>query len=202
MENISNTEQQIIAAARKIFIQKGLSGARMQDIADEAGINKAMLHYYYRSKEKLFDLIFDEAIAKLLFSVNLAIKNDTGLEEKITVIVNSYIDLLLQNPYIPLFVLHEVHQNPERIVQRFTTGPNFPDVKQFRKELQAAVKKGLIRKFDPLQVLITLLSLCVFPFVARPMIQGIFELDNNRFKKFIEARRSFIVEFMMSALRP
>lgn len=202
METASNTEQLIIAAAKKIFFQKGLSGARMQDIADEAGINKAMLHYYYRSKDKLFDMVFQSAMGEMMVDIKAILEKDASLQEKLSVIVNSYITVIAKNPYLPLFILHEVNQNPERMVKQLTGVPNFPEIHPFLKDIQTAAKKGLIRKTDPLQLLISVLSMCIFPFVAKPMLKGIFHMDEKEFEQFIEARRFFIVDFVMAALRP
>jgi TetR/AcrR family transcriptional regulator len=202
MESLSNTEKQIIEAAKKIFFQKGLSGARMQDIADEAGINKALLHYYYRSKDKLFDMVFEDAMNEMFVDIKASQRKEVTLKEKITVVVNSYITVIGRNPYLPLFILHEVNQNPERMVQRMTGGTNFPEIKSFIKDIQTGAKKGVIRKVDPLQLVISIVSMSIFPFVARPMIQGVFGLDNKQFAKFIEERRTFIVDFVMAALRP
>ncbi|MCK7556402.1 TetR/AcrR family transcriptional regulator [Chitinophaga sedimenti] len=172
MESLSNTEKQIIEAAKKIFFQKGLSGARMQDIADEAGINKALLHYYYRSKDKLFDMVFEDAMNEMFVDIKASQRKDVTLKEKITVVVNSYITVIGRNPYLPLFILHEVNQHPERMVQRMTGGANFPEIKSFIKDIQTGAKKGVIRKVDPLQLVISIISMSIFPFVARPMIQG------------------------------
>lgn len=202
METASNTEQLIIAAAKKIFFQKGLSGARMQDIADEAGINKAMLHYYYRSKDKLFDMVFQSAMGEMMVDIKAILEKDASLQEKLSVVVNSYITVIAKNPYLPLFILHEVNQNPERMVKQLTGVPNFPEIHPFLKDIQTAAKKGLIRKTDPLQLLISVLSMCIFPFVAKPMLKGIFHIDEKEFEQFIEARRFFIVDFVMAALRP
>ncbi|UYQ94374.1 TetR/AcrR family transcriptional regulator [Chitinophaga horti] len=202
MESVSNTEQQIIAAAKKIFFQRGMSGARMQDIADEAGINKALLHYYFRSKDKLFDMVFEDAIGEMFSNIKASQQQDLPLDQKIAVLVNSYINVISKNPYLPQFILHEVNQQPERMVKRMTGGPNFPEIKSFFKDIQAGAKKGFIRKVDPLQLVISVLSMCIFPFVARPMIQGIFEMDNKQFNRFIEERRTFIVDFVKAALRP
>jgi TetR/AcrR family transcriptional regulator len=202
MDATSNTEQLIIAAAKKIFFHKGLTGARMQDIADEAGINKAMLHYYYRSKDKLFDMVFETAMAEMMVDIKAILEKDAGLQEKLSVIVNSYITVIGKNPYLPLFILHEVNQNPERMVKRMTGGLNFPEVQLFLNDIQTAAKKGMIRKVDPLQLLISVLSMCIFPFVGKPMIKGIFQMTDKAFEQFIEARRFFIVDFVMAALRP
>ncbi|WP_346318114.1 TetR family transcriptional regulator [Chitinophaga sp. YIM B06452] len=202
MQTTNTTEQQIIEAARKIFMQRGLSGARMQDIADEAGINKAMLHYYYRSKEKLFEIVFGEAVQMLLGRVNAIFAGDMPWKEKIVAAVDNYITSISENPYLPLFVLHEINQNPDRMVQQFLHGPLFPNLRAFMLELAMEAEKGNIRKVDPLQLMISIISMCVFPFAAKPLLTGVFQMDPARFKTFIEERKKFVSSFVLHALEP
>ena len=110
-----NTETLILDTARQIFIEKGFDGARMQEIADKAGINKALLHYYYRSKQKLFEAIFDESFKKIIPRIFEFMSSSKSLEFKIEQFVSSYIDILIENPHLPSFVLHELNRNPGRI---------------------------------------------------------------------------------------
>ncbi|KAA2239483.1 TetR/AcrR family transcriptional regulator [Chitinophaga agrisoli] len=202
MSQERNTEEQIIAAAKKIFIQKGLAGARMQDIADEAGINKAMLHYYYRSKEKLFDIVFDEALGKLIQRLGQMIRTNMPLEDKIRGIVRSYIEGLVENPHIPLFVLNELQQQPELLITKFKSRPDFPDLHQFLVEIAKASEAGIIKKISPVQLLLNILGMCVFPFVAKPLLQGIVGVDEVQFRLIIEERKQFVGDFIMAALTP
>src|SRR5580698_7184188 len=108
MKEKDNSEEKILTAAKKIFLLKGMDGARMQDIADEAKINKALLHYYFRSKEMLFEKIFKEALEKLFPKILDIWKSDVSLFQKIENFCVKYIDMMQQNPYLPLFVLNEV----------------------------------------------------------------------------------------------
>lgn len=202
MQTTNNTEQQIIEAARKIFMHRGLAGARMQDIADEAGINKAMLHYYYRSKEKLFEIVFFEAVEKLMSRVSAIFSVDLLLEEKIQSVIGSYISSIAENPYLPLFIMNEINQNPDRFVQRFVHAPSFPNIQGFVMLLKEAMDNGTIRRVDPVQLMISVISMCVFPFVAKPLMQAVFHIDNPSFDTFIEERKSFVSSFVLSALRP
>lgn len=202
MQTTNNTEQQIIEAARKIFMQKGLSGARMQDIADEAGINKAMLHYYYRSKDKLFEIVFAEAVQMLLGRINNIFIGDMPWKEKIVAVVDNYIASISENPYLPLFVLHEINQNPDRLVQQFLHGPLFPNLRAFMAQLAEEAAKGNIRKVDPLQLMISIISMCIFPFVAKPLLTGVFQLNPDAFGQFIEERKKFVSSFVLNALEP
>lgn len=197
-----NTEELIIEAAKKIFVQRGLAGARMQDIADEAGINKAMLHYYYRSKEKLFEIIFDEAFGKVIGQLGSIVTQDMPVKEKIIALVDSYIGNLSQTPYLPLFILNEVNQNPERIVQKLKSQVAFPNMMVFLKEIVEAGKKGIIREVSPVQLFMNLLSMCIFPFAARPLIQGVMQMDNIQYDMLIEERKKLVADVLLKWIEP
>lgn len=202
MQTTNTTEQQIIDAAKKIFMQKGLAGARMQDIADEAGINKAMLHYYYRSKDKLFDMVFQEAMENLLKRINIIFKGEMPFPEKVAAAVDHYITFLSGNPHLPVFVINEINQNPERIVERFVQAPDFPDIKQFMKEMLIEMEKGTIRKMNPMQLLMNTLSLCIFPFLAKPMLSNVFGMNDQQYAALMEVRKKSVTEFILMSLRP
>jgi AcrR family transcriptional regulator len=202
MSQERNTEEQIIAAAKKIFSAKGLAGARMQDIADEAGINKAMLHYYYRSKEKLFEMVFNEALDRLLQRLSNAINTNLPLTEKIREIVRSYIEGLMESPHVPLFVLNELQQQPELLIKQFRSKPSFPNIQQFLMEIAVAGEKGLIKKVSPIQLMLNILSMCVFPFVAKPLVKGVTGIDEVQFKLLVEERKQFVADFILAAIQP
>lgn len=202
MQTTNNTERQIIEAARKIFVKKGLSGARMQDIADEAGINKAMLHYYYRSKDKLFEIIFNEALEQLLTRINQVFSGDMPFQEKVAAAVDNYISTLSTNPYLPLFIINEINQNPNRLLERFRHSPMFPNVQKFIMHIQEEMENGRIRKMDPMQLLLNTLSMCIFPFTARPIIQGLFQKTDEDFSRLMEERKQSVTEFILMSLRP
>src|SRR4029078_3015094 len=117
-----NTEEKILSAAKKVFLKEGMAGARMQDIADEAGINKAMLHYYFRSKEKLFETIFKELSIEFLPRVNAIFESDLSLFEKIEVFCSEYISRMMENPFIPLFIVNEINKQPEIFLKKMWGG--------------------------------------------------------------------------------
>jgi len=202
MSQEKNTEEQIIAAAKKIFLQRGLAGARMQDIADEAGINKALLHYYYRSKEKLFDMVFDEAFDKVISRLSMIISTNMPLPDKIRSIVRGYIEALSENPHLPLFILNELQQDPELLIRKFKSKPNFPDLQLFLMEVAKAGEQGIIKKISPIQLMINVLSLCVFPFAARPLLKGVVGMDDVQFRMLIEERKQLVADFILRAIEP
>ena len=195
-----NTEEKILAAAKKIFLKEGMAGARMQDIADEAGINKAMLHYYFRSKEKLFEKIFTELSQHFFPRLVKIFESDESLFSKIELFVAEYIDQMRRTPYLPIFVLNEVNRQPETFVKKMM-GNRKPPVKKFIEDVQAEVKRGIIRPVNPLQLLLNIISLCVFPFVARPMFQLVASIDKAMFEKILEQRKGEVSKFIIDAIK-
>src|SRR6476660_2348313 len=136
-------EERILAAARKVFVKKGMAGARMQDIADEAGINKALLHYYFRSKEKLFEVIFQEVAAELLPRINQVLEADLPLFEKIEKFCSAYIEKIMQNPFLPLFFIDEANKQPDLFLHKIF-GQQPPQTATFLKQVAEEVELGNI----------------------------------------------------------
>lgn len=198
----NSTEEQIIEAARKIFTRKGLAGARMQDIADEAGINKAMLHYYYRSKDALFELVFSEAFDKMIGRMNEILEGQLSFQEMIRALVENYIQQIGENPYLPVFVMNELHQQPAEFLQRLKQRRHFPNVARFLGAVQQASDAGKIRPVHPVQLMLSIISMCIFPFMARPMAQLVAGLSDEQFDRLMEERKREVVDFILAGLRP
>jgi AcrR family transcriptional regulator len=156
------TEAKILSAAREVFLQKGFAGARMQDIADEAGINKAMLHYYFRSKEKLFETIFREAFGKLIPHITEAFSSDRNFYDKIRAFSNAYVTMAIENPFIPMFVLNAMHADPVNFQKLFGDIPKKLPLTLIKAEIKKAVDKGIISPIEPFQLIMNMLSLCLF----------------------------------------
>lgn len=187
----ASTEEKIIEAARKVFTEKGYAATRTRDIAEEAGLNLALLNYYFRSKEKLFSLVMAEKIGQL-FGVIAPIVNDdkTSLQEKIELIVPAYLNVLLQNPGLPLFVLSEIRNNPENFSNRVQAGKILT---------QSILVKQLLEKqpnVNPLQFILNLLGMCIFPFVTKPVFEASGLLNNASFNQLIEERKTLIVKWV------
>lgn len=195
-----STEQKILAAAKEVFIEQGLAGARMQDIADRAGINKALLHYYFRSKEKLFEMVFQEAALKFLPRVSILFESKEPLFDKIRVFVSNYITLMMENPFIPLFVLNEVHKNPEDFINRIWGGKP-PPIKEFAEHVQREIEAGHIKPIKPVQLVMNIVSLCIFPFVGRPVVRGVFKLEHKQFMQLMEERKTHVAEFVIDSIK-
>lgn len=195
------SEEKILEAARRVFLQKGMAGARMQEIADEAGINKALLHYYFRNKELLFDRIFTQAAGKLFPKIMSILNSDQPLFEKIENFIGSYIDVMSENPYLPLFVLNEVHRDPENFYKRISGELKMPRPDKFLMQIDQEVKSGNIKPVSPLQLFMNIISGTVFPFVAKPMFQMHMGVDEFQFRQFIIQRKTEFSRFIIDALK-
>ena len=200
-QDISKTEQQILEAARRVFIQKGLDGARMQEIADSAGINKALLHYYFRSKEKLFSRIFEQALDGVFDVINESIHENGDVFTFVETFVDHYLTTLKQNPFIPNFIFNEINSHPERIATlRNQIKLNIP---AFEKMVENNIAAQKMIKITPEHLLIDLLGLCVFPFIARPLLEEVFfKTHPAGAENFLYERKQHIILFMKRALRP
>ncbi|MBL7127548.1 MAG: TetR/AcrR family transcriptional regulator [Ignavibacteria bacterium] len=199
-ENKNTTEERILESARQIFQVKGLQGARMQEIADKAGINKAMLHYYYRSKELLFEAVFEEAANRIFPKIVEFLNTDYPLFEKIERFVDYYLTTLLENKYMPAFVLNELNQNPERLVKLMSDRGIFKQEK-FIEQINNAIKDELIIHIDPRQLITNIISMSIFPFAGRPILMGLFKLDEESYYQFIESRKKEVPKFIINAIK-
>lgn len=203
------TERRILDAATAVFIRRGTAGARMQEIAEEAGVNQALLHYYFRSKDKLSEAVFRETAGRMFPALIGIVGADTPVVEKIDSIVDTYLTTMTQTPFLPGYIISELHHHPERISQLLgqiaggdlsvITAPAFD---KLEKQLAAEARAGRMRRMNAAQFFVNLLSLCVFPFAARPMLRAALGFDDNDFAKFIEQRRKELPIYIRSAIAP
>jgi TetR/AcrR family transcriptional regulator len=195
-----STQEKILAAAKKIFLVQGMSGARMQDIADEAGINKALLHYYFRNKEKLFEVIFKEASSTFFPKIVGLIESDIPLFTKIEKFCVEYIDMMIQNPYLPMFVLNEVNKDPNHFKENFWN--NRENIfGKFVKQVEAEVKKRKINPVNPAHLFINMISMCIFPVIAKPMWMIGSGMDELQFRFFMEQRKTEVPKFIIESIK-
>lgn len=200
IQNDRKAEEKILEAARKVFLTKGMAGARMQDIADEAGINKALLHYYFRDKDKLFETIFFEEAQKFFPKINKIFNSDDSLQGKIENFVQEYIDEMQQNPYLPWFVMNEMNRDPVKFLDKVWGSNNRPNPAKFLTQIETEVRKGNIKRISPMHLLMNLLGMTIFPFVAKPMITKNMNIDEWQFRAAMEQRKKEIPKFIMDAI--
>lgn len=196
-----SAEEKILAAARNVFITKGMAGARMQDIADEAGINKALLHYYFKDKDKLFEMVFMQEAQKFFPKVKMIFEAEMPLFEKLERFVSEYIDEMLENPYLPLFVFNEINRAPEQFMARMWGASDRPKPLKFLEQMEAEVQKGTIKRVSPLHLFINMMSMTIFPFIAKPMLTRNLGLDELQFRQVMEQRKKEIPQFIIAAIK-
>ncbi len=188
----STTEEKIKIAARKVFTEKGYSAARTRDIADESGINLALLNYYFRSKEKLFDIVMMENMQQFLMAMRGVFNNETlSLTEKVAAIADNYVIMLKANPDLPLFILSELKANPDKLVANMGIKSILFDTSLF-KQITERIEGGV----NPVHFVMNIISLCVFPFVASPLIKSIGDLKQPAYDKLMDERKKLIPMWM------
>lgn len=197
-----NTEKKIIEAARQVFEEEGYAGARMQQIADSAQINKGLLHYYFKSKDKIFETVFTAAFEKMMSKVGKIFQAELPIEEKIEMFVDQYLDVLSKNSYVPTFVLSELNKRPQAFVDKILNHPNKPNVNLFAEQIQTAVDEGKICPIKPEHLIINLVSMCIFPFVGKPIIQILLEKDKTQYNKLLKERKTEVTQFILQAIKP
>ena len=158
-----------------------------------------MLHYYFRSKDQLFEAIFQDAAMRLFPVITSIIESDLELDEKIKKLVHNYIDFISANPHVPGFVLHELTQNPERMKQ-FVASNVLIRPEKFFAQIQEGIANGKYILISPLQLMVTIVASCIFPFVAKPMLHTLFGLDQEAFHTFIEQRKEQLTLFILNGL--
>lgn len=200
-ENDKQTEEKIFEAATDVFVEKGMDGARMQDIASLAGINKALLHYYFRTKDHLFNKVFEMIAGKLIARFSPVFDEKLSLEEKIRFFYKAHIQFLQDNPRLPGFILNEINRNPARI-KKLLKSVEFKKIwmtlyTQHKDELE---KYNITEKNLP-QLMSTIVAISVFPFAARGILEGIFENMGIDFDTYMEERKEFAAEFVIRAIK-
>lgn len=204
--NKKSTEEKILASAKKVFYQKGLKGARMQEIADDAGVNKAMLHYYFRSKQKLFDQVFSQSVRSITPHLMDAFLGESNLQTKIAHLVELTIDLFLEEPFLSNFIVNQLSNNPEKLfksILQYDDGLVGKILPLFNQQIQEEIEQGSIASdLKPAELIINILSLCLLPIMAQTVFQRMMGIDDERMKRFMAKRRQTVAQFVLNAIKP
>ncbi len=191
-----NTKDKIIGAAQMLFLKHGLDGVKMQMVADKAGVNKGLLHYYYKSKAKIFTEVFDKATSELLKDVELLFADESlSIKDKISAIVDAYFKLLSKNSHLPVFFVSEMNRSPEILSQL-----------GFGKKIKSLVNSANLALPDnkppefAMQFMLTLISLCVFPFMITPLIDELTE-DNKKTETLINDRKELVKQTLINMIQ-
>ena len=195
-----NTEEKILEAAKKVFLHKGMYGSRMQEIADTAGINKAMLHYYYRSKQLLFEAVFRQLFGMMAPKFGAILNAELPLEEKIKNFTFKYISFVNKHPYLPSFLIQELNNNP-KFVDELADNPKFPSLENLKKQIDKLVAANQIRPITVEHLFINILSLSAFPVVGASLIKSVGQLDDKSYQKLLEERKTNVADFIIHAIK-
>jgi len=193
----------IINSARKLFIQNGFASTSMREIAKDAKVNLAMVNYYFNSKQILFDIIFDEVFENMVnhFDIKLLLGNSTI--DNIANFIDSYTEGLIENTEIPGFIFQEVYKNPDLVISRIKRNDHMLKFLQtFLASLNNDIKEGNIRNIEnPISFVLNIISMCAFPFIAKPIFEQIVNTDDTEFTKIMRARKKDIIEIFKSYLQ-
>lgn len=196
------TRERILAAAHRVFTTQGTAKARTQEIADEAGVNKALVHYYFGTKDALADAVFRNAASQFMPRIfGILASEELSIEEKVRGVVREQVDFHLARPYLAGYVISEAHAEPER-VRAIMGGTGGAPLAVLRRQLAAAIVAGEIRRISAEQFVVSLVALLVFPFAVRPLLPVLVGIDADRFPAFVEARKRDLPDFFLAGLRP
>lgn len=196
-----DTEEKILLVAQRIFREKGFNGTKTQEIADKAGINKALLHYYFTNKTILFEKVFLISLKEVFTALGSCLNNDEPITEKVPKLVSSYLDFIGKNVNLFVFVISEIWQNQEFTEKFVSVALNEIDFANYFRSFKKEVSAGTIRDIDPVHFLINLVSLCVFPFLNSPIIKNVFSNLEFNPQSFFLMRKEVITTTMLSMLK-
>ena len=180
----------------------------MQEIANEAGVNKALLHYYFRSKDRLAEAVFQRVAAGLFGRIAQVLTSPMELEDKVRALIAAYLDQLTKTPFVPGYVLSELNLHPDRagqfveMISRASGASPSGVIGLLQQQIDARVRDGSMREIDADQFFTNLVSLCVFPFAAKPLLCAVLRMDDRGFTDYIERRKAALPAFYLDALRP
>jgi AcrR family transcriptional regulator len=193
------TEDQIFEAAARVFQQDGYAGARMQQIADEANINKSMLHYYFRSKEKLFREVFRKEMTRFFPSLFQVLASEDTLDKKVPQLIEAYYGFLQDNPNIVQFVIQEMNNHPDEF-RSFMNEKGIHPPASFGEQIQEEIAQGNLDPVDPHQLLVSIVGLILFPFIAQVMVKTLFNQKEEDYMEFLKNRKAFLTDFILNAI--
>jgi len=184
-----STEEKIKNAARVVFQKKGFAATRTRDISQEAGINLALLNYYFRSKEKLFAIVIFETLSSFAQGMtSVFCDENTTFEQKIELLANNYIDFAIEHPDVPMFILGEVRNRPEDLFEKIPIKKLLTN-SAFVRQYQEKVTAGEINEPNLIQVIMNLMGLIIFPFIGRPFMSAIGGLNDDQFNQLMQERK-------------
>ncbi len=203
VENNISAEQQILEAAEELFLNKGFAMTSTTEIAKKAGCNQALIHYYFRTKENLFLKLFESKFIQFVACINPVLFEGLSFEDKLKGIIDSHISIISRNPKIPFLILNEITTSPQRLNKIIEGIKNLvvPLIMSLSNDLIREEKAGRIRKVDPFHLLFSIISMDIFMFISKPLLQQLREFEDNEFEIFIEERKEQIFDLVWNSIK-
>ena len=201
--NYSDVELKIIEAANKVFLQYGVEATTMQQIAHEADISRTALHYYFRNKSQLYECIIEILSNRIIPQLSSTLSTDTSVVEKVEMFVNNYIDLIVEYPMVPGFILSEMQKESNWILTTFEKKILDTDIARFQIQIQKEVEEKKINSITPIDLISNVMGLCIFPIVGRPLyLKFIFDNNNEAYVQYLNERKKTIINVIKAWLEP
>ena len=201
MEKDTSTELKIKDAATRVFIAKGFNGCTSREIAKEAGMNVALVNYYFKSKSHLFEIVIASVIEKFAESLFEVFKSELPLVSKVRIFIEKEYDFLGKHPEIPSFLINELSKQEANFFQCVGFSDAMKDAK-IEEQVKEAQEKGEMRKINLVNIILLLMSNTNFPFIARPMIQSIHSIDDANYKTHLILHKQYVIDMLINYLFP
>jgi len=201
----TETEEKIFSSALEAFAVHGKDGARMQDIANKAGINKALVHYYFRSKERLYEAVVTYVVERYIRNLSDSLQSETNFKQFLRSFITNYIDVLALNPLLPKFLIREIAAGApifKKKMEAMIRSSKGSMIQTYYKHFQEGIDQGEVRPLDPSQTFITIIGSCIFFFLAHPMFALLNPHIEKRFAKFTDERKSHLFDILYYGLQP
>jgi TetR/AcrR family transcriptional regulator len=195
-----STEEKIKQAARQVFMLKGYAGATTREIAEVAGINIALTNYYFRSKDKLFDLVYGEAFQDLFRIITSVLNSDLPLRDKMSRLIDEDVDFLLKNPDLPKFVMTQGYFNNESFLEKLTAKREVFLNSKFVAQVVQAQAQGQVRQINPIEIMLTVVSNVQFFFMAKPIVSHITQMDDVQYRQFVLQHKQMVKDMLFHYL--
>ncbi|HEY5750147.1 MAG TPA: TetR/AcrR family transcriptional regulator [Chryseolinea sp.] len=186
----AQTEAVIKEKAKSLFFQKGFLNATTQEIADEAGVNRALIHYYFRSREQLMDTLLEEAVNEKRAKARAVLSSALPFREKISLFIDIVVEYGLKYPYLENFIITETARNPEKVKVLCQTKVKSSDL--IRKDLEEEIASGRLLPITAEHFVINLISLCNYPLLAKTVLQNMHGMSDTAYRKFLQDRKEII----------
>lgn len=204
ISTVEGTEKAIIEAATRLFLEKGFASTSTTEIAKEAGCNQAMVHYYFRTKDRLFEAVFADKFQGFVSSIMSISEEDLSFEEKLSQKIGAHFDMLMKNPKLPLLFAYELNTNPKRLEAIKEKLGNLPSMffANFQLELDREIEEGRIRKMKVIDLLFNIIALNIALFIIGPVLKEFSGISDEYYEGFIKHRKKENVNTVLRSLRP